>query len=81
MAAVRSPGKGRAGLTPYNPRVARDPRRPVNLMQVRVFRIAGFWGIVERPAWVRGREPTGASCPSYSLAREAATLSLATRIG
>ena len=33
-----------------NPRVARDPRRPVNLMQVRVFRIAGFWGIVERPA-------------------------------
>jgi len=31
-------------------------------------------------AQVRGREPTGAACPSYNLAREAAALSLVTRI-
>src|SRR5262249_57297606 len=36
---------------------------------------------LEPPAWVRGRHDTGASCPSCNLAREAAALSLATRIG
>src|SRR5262245_9649005 len=34
--------------------------------------------MVKQPAQVRGREPTGASCPSYNLAREAAALALAT---
>src|SRR5215471_19874131 len=36
--------------------------------------------MVTQPARVRGREPTGASCPSYNLAREVAALSLVTRI-
>src|SRR6516162_5492088 len=34
-----------------------------------------------RPARARGRHDTGAPCPSCNLAREAATLSLVTRVG
>src|SRR5215218_7627740 len=34
---------------------------------------------LNRPAWVRGRLGTGASCPSCNLAREVATLPLVTR--
>ncbi len=40
-----------------------------------------FWFIMRRPARVRGRKNFGAFCPYRSLAREAATLSLVTRIG
>src|SRR5262249_4474613 len=39
------------------------------------------WLRMEWPALVRGRFGTGASCPSCNLAREAATLSLVTRLG
>jgi len=47
----------------------------------RVFLRSWFCCIVGQPARVRGRGNSGASCPHSSLAREAATLSLVTRIG
>jgi len=37
-------------------------------------------GVCYRSARFRGRGPNGASCPSFNLAREAAALSLGTRI-
>src|SRR5439155_8271774 len=45
------------------------------------FAAARGWLRMHWPAWVRGRHGTGALCPSCNLAREAATLSLATRSG
>ena len=62
------------------PRRARPPTAHEPEVQSALF-AATCWLIMEWPAWVSGRHDTGAMCPSCNLAREAATLSLVTRIG
>src|SRR5262249_29562118 len=78
----------RFGVTPLAPpkeslQPSRRARPPTarELESRRGFRPARRGLILGRPTWVRGRHDTGASCPSCNLAREAVTLSLATRTG